>query len=48
MNRDHVLAALRRHRQEIAQRFAIQHLSVFRLEFRELCLSICFVHLETA
>ncbi len=33
MNRDHVLAALRRHREEIAQRFAIQHLSVFRLEF---------------
>ena len=29
MNRDQVLAALRRHRQEIEQRFAIKHLSVF-------------------
>ena len=29
MNRDQVLAALRRHRQDIEQRFAIKHLSVF-------------------
>jgi uncharacterized protein len=29
MNRDQVLAELRRHRQEIEQRFAIKHLSVF-------------------
>ena len=29
MNRDQVLAVLRRHRQEIEQRFAIKHLSVF-------------------
>ena len=39
MNRDQVLAALRRHWQEIEQRFAIKHLSVFgsaaRDELRE-------------
>ena len=29
MNRDQVLAVLRRHRQDIEQRFAIKHLSVF-------------------
>ena len=29
MNRDQVLAALRRHWQEIEQRYAIKHLSVF-------------------
>jgi predicted nucleotidyltransferase len=29
MNRDQVLAALRRHWQDIEQRFAIKHLSVF-------------------
>ena len=29
MNRDQVLAELRRHRQDIEQRFAIKHLSVF-------------------
>ena len=29
MNRDQVLAALRRHRQDIEQRFAIKHFSVF-------------------
>jgi len=29
MNRDQVLSELRRHRQEIEQRFAIKHLSVF-------------------
>ena len=29
MNRDQVLAVLRRHRQEIEQRFAIKHFSVF-------------------
>ena len=39
MNRDHVLSELRRHRQEIEQRFAIKHFSVFgsaaRDELRE-------------
>jgi predicted nucleotidyltransferase len=39
MNRDQVLAELRSHRQEIEQRFAIKHLSVFgsaaRDELRE-------------
>jgi uncharacterized protein len=39
MNRDQVLTALRRHQQEIEQRFAIKHLSVFgsaaRDELRE-------------
>ncbi len=39
MNRDHVLAELRRHRKKIEQRFAIKHLSVFgsaaRDELRE-------------
>jgi predicted nucleotidyltransferase len=29
MNRDQVLAELRRHRQDIEQRFAIKHLSIF-------------------
>jgi predicted nucleotidyltransferase len=29
MNRDQVLAALRRHRQDIEQHFTIKHLSVF-------------------
>jgi len=29
MNRDQVLAALRCHRQEVEQRFAVKHLSVF-------------------
>ena len=37
MNRDQVLAALRRHWQDIEQRFAIKHLSVFGSAARDNC-----------